>query len=188
MTMAMRTYTGKLILALVREGDYAHPGNEKPVKIMLHDLKPNKNRLILDVACGLGGTARYVQDQGWGKVIGIDLDAEAIEYAKETYPEIEFHVADVVNAHKILQQKFDLIYICGSFLCFPDQPDALKSLRKVAKNNTQLLLFDLIDRSNGTSSLTSNDKDRPVTAVSMQTMENMLKNTCWELLHYVQCP
>lgn len=184
MTLLMRTFRGKQILALVREGDYAHPGNEEPVDLMMKDITPNMNRLILDVACGLGGTAKYVQDRKWGKVVGIDIEVEAIKYAKKTYPKIEFHAADVINADKILQQKFDLIYICGSFLCFANQQDVLKTLHKVAKNNTKLFLFDLVDRSNGTSQLISNDQKRIVRAVTIKTMEKMLQNAGWKFLVY----
>jgi len=184
MTLPMRTFRGKQVLALVREGDYAHPGNEEPVDLMMKDVAPNVNRLILDVACGLGGTAKYVQNQHWGKVTGIDIEAETIEYAKKTYPEIDFYVADVINADKILQQKFDLIYICGSFLCFADQQDALKSLRKVAKDNTKLFLFDLVDRSDGTSVLISNQRNRVVRANSIKALGKMLQNAGWQFLIY----
>jgi len=184
MTLAMRTFRGKQVLALVRGGDYAHPGNEEPVNIMMRDIQPDKNRLILDVACGLGGTAKYVQDQNWGRVVGIDIEAEAIEYAKKTYPDVEFHVADVVKVHEVLQQKFDIIYVCGSFLCFPDQPGALQSLRQVTKDNVKLILFDLVDRSDGTSALINPDKNRVVSVVSIQTMENMMEKAGWKLLAY----
>lgn len=182
--MPMRSFRGKQVLSLVREGDFAHPGNEEPVKIMMRGVQPDKNRLILDVACGLGGTAQYIYEQGLGRVVGIDLDAYAIEYAKETYPEIKFHVADVVKTHEVLQQQFDLIYICGSLLCFPDQLGALQSLRQVAKDDAKLVLFDLADLSDGTSSLISNDKDRVVRIISLDTMKNMLNETGWELLTF----
>jgi ubiquinone/menaquinone biosynthesis C-methylase UbiE len=184
MTLAMRTFRGKQVLALVRGGDYAHPGNEEPVNLMMRDIQPDKNRLILDVACGLGGTAKYVQEQNWGRVVGVDIEAEAIKYAKKTYPEVEFHVADVVKVHEVLQQKFDLIYICGSFLCFPNQPGALQSLRKVAKDNAKLILFDLVDRSNGTSPLINTKGNRVVNANSIQKMESMMENAGWKLLAY----
>lgn len=93
-------------------------------------------------------------------------------------------MADVVNADKILQQKFDLIYICGSFLCFADQQGALKALRKVVKDNTKLFLFDLVDRSGGTSSLIRHDRDRVVRAVTIKTIQKMLQNAGWGFLAY----
>ena len=38
---------------------------------------------ILDVGCGIGGTAHYVVGQGWGEVTGIDLDPANIEVSMD---------------------------------------------------------------------------------------------------------
>ncbi|MEI9901962.1 MAG: class I SAM-dependent methyltransferase [Hyphomicrobium sp.] len=36
--------------------------------------------------CGRGGTAAYMQNHGWGRVTGIDIEPKSIEYARETSP------------------------------------------------------------------------------------------------------
>jgi len=53
--MRMNSPTGKKILALVREGDYAHPGEEAAIGLVMRDFAPDPGRLILDVGCGPGG-------------------------------------------------------------------------------------------------------------------------------------
>lgn len=48
---------------------------------------------ILDVCCGTGYLAGLLTARGH-KVTGVDASAEMIEYARQTSPEAEFHVAD----------------------------------------------------------------------------------------------
>ena len=50
------------------------------------------------MGCGLGGTAKHIQDQGFGEVTGFDVEKKSIQYAMEHYPDVEFHTADVVDA------------------------------------------------------------------------------------------
>ena len=144
----MRHFKGKQILSLVREGDYAHQGEEEAIYRVMDNIPKDDQRLILDVACGLGGTAKFIQDHGWGQVTGIDIEKESIEYASKTYPEVKFEVCDVVEVPKVINEKFDLICIFGSFLLFEDQPAALKALRAVAHDKTKLILLDYINRNN----------------------------------------
>lgn len=139
-------YEGKLILSYIRQGDYTHVGEEEAIDIIMSRFTENGNRTILDVACGLGGTANYIQGHGWGKVTGFDIDDQTIKYAKTTYPEIDFVLADVANASQALKGRtFDLICIVNSIVCFPDQVGALKQLRTLAKKNTKLLIFEYTD-------------------------------------------
>ena len=58
--LTMKLYTTRhtlalaQILSLVREGDYAHPGEEEAILLTLDPLKKDPNRVVLDVGCGLG--------------------------------------------------------------------------------------------------------------------------------------
>lgn len=141
----MNEFEGKKILSFIRGGDYTHAGEEKAIELIMVRF-PKKDRTILDVACGLGGTAQYIQSHGWGKVTGFDIDGQSIEYAKEKYPEIEFSVADVMDASKVFEGRtFDLICIVNSLVRFPDQLGALKALRSLAKEDTKLVIFDYTD-------------------------------------------
>lgn len=53
----------------------------------------NVKRRILDLGCGPGVNTGYMQSKCF-QVIGIDPSKKMIEYARKTYPYIEFHVAD----------------------------------------------------------------------------------------------
>lgn len=143
--MQMNSFTGKQLLALIRESDYAHAGEEEAIELALRSYPRRADRLLLDVGCGRGGTANYVQTHGWGRVTGIDVEAESIEHARRVYPASEFLACDVVQSVAALARKFDLIYLFNSFYAFADQPRALAELGQLARPSGCLTLFDYTD-------------------------------------------
>jgi phosphoethanolamine N-methyltransferase len=132
----------KKILALVRGHDYAHPGETEAIDLVFSKLSKKADQLLLDVGCGLGGTAQYIAARRWGKVIGCDIDGATIKYAKEHYSQCEFYECDVLKISSIINRKVDIIYAFNSFYAFADQLAALQELRKVAHENTVLAIFD----------------------------------------------
>ena len=140
--MNMNSFEGKRILALVRDGDYAHAGEEEAIERSFRSIPKNPKHWLLDVGCGRGGSADYLRRNGWGHVEGIDRDAESIEYARVTYPEIAFHVCDVLDVPRTVARTFDVIYMLNAFYAFDRQREALAELRRVAKPAAQLVIFD----------------------------------------------
>lgn len=144
--MRMNSASGKEILSLVREGNYAHPGEETAIDLVFATLPPDPERDILDVGCGRGGTAEYVRRHGWGTVTGIDIDAETLAAAQELYPQVSFAVADAGKINALWRSRFDLIYLFNAFYAFPDQPLALRQMHAVAKPGAWLMIFDYTGR------------------------------------------
>ena len=140
--MNMNSFEGKRILALIREGDYAHAGEEEAIECAFRTVPKNPKHWMLDVGCGRGGSAEYLRRRGWGEVEGIDRDIESIEYARATYPGIGFHVCDVLDVPRTVTREFDIIYMLNAFYAFAEQRDALAALRKVARPGAQLVIFD----------------------------------------------
>ena len=95
--MNMNSFEGKRILALIRDGDYAHAGEEEAIERALRSIPKNPRNWILDVGCGRGGSAEYLRRHGWGNLVGIDRENDSIEYAKAIYPDVEFHTCDVLD-------------------------------------------------------------------------------------------
>jgi ubiquinone/menaquinone biosynthesis C-methylase UbiE len=140
--MNMNSFEGKRILALVRDGDYAHAGEEAAIERAFRSIPKNSDQWMLDVGCGRGGSAEYLRRHGWGQVEGIDRDSDSIDYARATYPEIGFHVCDVLDIARTVTRTFDVIYMLNAFYAFDRQREALAELRKVAKPTAQLVIFD----------------------------------------------
>src|SRR4051812_38590183 len=114
----MNSFTGKQLLALIRDSDYAHAGEQEAIELTLRKYPKRPEQLLLDVGCGRGGTANYVQAQGWGRVVGVDAEPDSIARAQQVYPAIEFRACDVVDAASVLDGPFDVIYLFNSFYAF----------------------------------------------------------------------
>jgi len=140
--MNMNSFEGKRILALIRDGDYAHAGEEEAIERALHSVAKDPRNWILDVGCGRGGSAEYLRRHGWGNLMGIDRDNDSIAYATATYPDIEFHACDVLDVPAKVTREFDVVYLLNAFYAFADQRKALAALRKVAKPGARLVIFD----------------------------------------------
>ena len=140
--MNMNSFEGKRILALIRDGDYAHAGEEEAIERALRSVAKDPRSWMLDVGCGRGGSAEYLRRHGWGNLAGIDRDNDSIAYAKTTYPEVEFHTCDVLDVSANVTREFDVIYMLNAFYAFTDQRNALEALRKVAKLGARLVVFD----------------------------------------------
>lgn len=132
----------KQILSFLREGDFAHPGEVSAIDLIMEKIPKNSDRFILDIGCGLGGTSHYLQTKGFGKVTGIDIDADLISQASKKYYDSQFINCNVMNISHQISQKFQLMICMSAFFCFSDQKQALVELSKIVDKNTELVIFD----------------------------------------------
>jgi len=88
---------------------------------LVSDLYGNKSKIALDYGCGSGYGCSLLSAR-FGKVIGIDVSAEAIDYCRDAYPQ-EFRVFDP-SQQPFEDQFFDYIF---SFQCFEHVPLELTS-------------------------------------------------------------
>jgi SAM-dependent methyltransferase len=84
----------------------AHEYMEKPS--MYARLPDLKGRTVLCVGCGTGEECAHLTSLG-AKVMGIDISEGLIEYAKKSYPNLEFHVMDMEKLD-FPDATFDFIY------------------------------------------------------------------------------
>lgn len=179
----MNSLTGKQILSLVRNGNYAHAGEEEAILRTFDPIPKDPNRIVLDVGCGIGGTADFVQRYGWGQVTGIDLDSETIEHAKELYPEIVFHACDILDISETIVDKADIIYLFNSFYAFDHQNQALSTMRKVAKDNANLIIFDYVNRgSYQDAGRSKNNHPTLPHPIELEILPDMLQKADWNLI------
>ena len=143
--LAMNTATGKRLLALVRDADYAHPGEEEANRLLFAGVPPDPRRRVLDAGCGGAGTAAWVQAHGYGVVTGMEIDAETVRLARERYPEVTIVAGDLQRATAALAGPFDLIYSMTVLYAVRDQPAALAELRALAAPGAELRLLEYAD-------------------------------------------
>ncbi len=85
-------------------GEHMHVGaNQTILRAGLHGMDMDENSVVLDMACAVGGNARWIASLYKCRVYGNDIDAKAIEVANEL-AEIEeishlctFFVSDAAN-------------------------------------------------------------------------------------------
>ena len=143
--MAMNNATGKRLLALIRDADYAHPGEEEANRLLFAGLAPDPQRRVLDAGCGGGGTAAWVQEHGYGTVTGIEIDAETVLLGRQRHPEVTIVEGDLQEAAGVLGGPFDLVYAMTALYAVPDQPPAFAQLRALAAPGAELRLLEYSD-------------------------------------------
>ncbi len=185
--MHMMKYDGKRLLAIPRGGDYAHPGEKKAIEYTLQRVPKSSTRVVLDVGCGQGGTAEFIRDGGWGKVIGVDIEVSSIEYAKKHYPQVDFFAADVTDLANVINETPNLICLFNAFYSFPDQLEALKCMAHVAAENADLIIFDYLDYANCTA--IDEETDKFFIPIKENKIRQMLSDSGWKIkeLKYIDC-
>jgi SAM-dependent methyltransferase len=142
----MNSFEGMRVLSLIRDGDYAHAGEEEAIELAMRPIEKKAAQIIVDAGCGRGGTANYIQVRGWGRVVGFDIEPASIATAQKNYPDVEFHVCDVCDVDRTISVKPDIICMFNAYYCFPDQARALRALRHVSPRSAQMIIFDHVNR------------------------------------------
>jgi len=171
----------KLLLSELRGGDFTHPSDVEAIKFVMDKLERNFNVKILDVGCGLGGTANYLYQHGWHHITGIDNDPKAINHAKAHYPDIQFIETDVNHCAGILNEIFDFIYAFSAYFSFAEQTKALLALNKIAKAKATLMLFDYACNAKyHDCNPFDGYSNRPFHAINLDTINAELNQTGWK--------
>ena len=142
---AMNNATGKRILALIRDGDFAHPGEVAANELLFAGVQPDPSRRILDAGCGGGGTASWVQSRGLGVVTGIEIDAATARLARERHPEVTVVEGDLQRAAAVLDGRFRLVYSMTAIYAAPDQAAVFGELGALAAPGAELRLLEYAD-------------------------------------------
>lgn len=142
---AMNTAVGKRLLALVRDGDYAHPGEEAANELLFAGVPADARRRVLDAGCGGGGTAAWVQTRGLGRVTGIEIDPATARLARARHPEVTVIRGDLGRASDVLRGPFDLVYAMTAVYAVQDQAAAFRELGLLAAPGAELRLLEYAD-------------------------------------------
>ena len=92
---------------------------------------------VLDIACGNGIGTNYLRESA-DRVIGIDIDEEAIEFAKAHYPRCNFHVGRV-DAIPLPSESVDVIVSFETIEHVAEQTQFLYECQRVLRPNGLLI-------------------------------------------------
>lgn len=115
----------------------AHKYLEKPA---MYGKLPNLQGLdVLCVGCGTGEECAHLKSLGAKRVVGVDLSSGLIEYAKQSYPELEFSAMDM-EALDFPPDSFDFVYSSLVLHYVDSWQKTLASISNVLKKGGTLLL------------------------------------------------
>jgi hypothetical protein len=129
---------------------------------------------VLDAACGCGYGSKIMQDSG-AFVTGIDLEQEAIEYARKYYPGPEYILADVTKYHG----RYNWVVSFETLEHLPDPVPALVKFRE-----SKHLIISTPNQENYPFRPESYEGDRfpHVKHYMPLELDELLKNNNWEVI------
>ena len=140
----MNTFDNKTFLARIRGGDFAHPGEDDAIDLVLSHVSPASGETVLDAGCGLGATADAIAKKTGADVVGVDLDAESVRYAGGRYEDRQFLQGDITKLGALGLPKVDVIYAFNSLYACADLEACFAAFREAANPRARIAVFDYI--------------------------------------------
>lgn len=142
---------GKTMSALVPEDlkpvDEFHIGGFEATKALLDQLKIDKTTDVLDIGCGLGGTARFITAQYGSAVTGIDLTPDFVETAKKLSAALGMKASFSVGSALDLpfkEESFDLVTLFHVGMNLPDKPKLFSEVARVLRPGGKFAVYDVM--------------------------------------------
>lgn len=103
----------------------------------LLELLPKEPKKVLDIGCGTGALTKQIAELGH-KVTGIDQSLNMINQAKESYPDLNFFLEDILNPTDQIET-YDVAFSNAVFHWIPNQDRLLKNISEHLTVNGQLI-------------------------------------------------
>jgi SAM-dependent methyltransferase len=105
-------------------------GEADLVEVLAHEVAgQDRSPTVLDAGCGMGRVGAELARRGC-HVVGVDLDADLLAYARRDHPDIEWVQADLSTLD--LGRTFDVVAMPGNVLIFCRRDDVPAIARRVA--------------------------------------------------------
>lgn len=112
-------------------------------------VKPCSQDFILDVGCGMGGSALYIAEKYHSSVVGISLSQRQLTMARDSYfktnhhqtvPFVEFRMEDAHTLKSFTDNTFDIVWSLESCEQFYDKRLFIQQANRVLKPGGKLML------------------------------------------------
>jgi cyclopropane fatty-acyl-phospholipid synthase-like methyltransferase len=140
----MNSFENKSFLASIRGDDFAHPGEEEAIDLVLSYVKPEPHETVLDAGCGLGATADTIGKRTGAIVLGVDLDADAMAHANARYQDAQFIPGDITQLGDLALPRVQVIYAFNSLYACHDLQACFAGFTKVAAPDARIAVFDYV--------------------------------------------
>ncbi len=145
---------------------------------LINENKLSAGNQLLDVACGTGGHIQYFANDF--DCVGVDLNPEMLEFAKQKAPKAKFYPADMIDFN--LKQEFDVVVCLFSSIGYVKTEENLRKtivcLEKHLKKGGILIiepwLTKEIYRTGSPHMNTYDGKDIKIARVNVSELKNEL--------------
>ncbi|CAB3369821.1 Hypothetical predicted protein [Cloeon dipterum] len=128
---------------------YVSTGGEGTTKDLTKKMNLQPGQRVLDVGCGIGGSAFYLAKTYGVQVLGLDLSRNMINKAQQYQGEldepvkrlVDFQVADVLKVN-LPAESFDAVYSRDAILHIGNKEELFAKLLSWVKPGGQLLITD----------------------------------------------
>ncbi|KAL9974416.1 hypothetical protein ACROYT_G011443 [Oculina patagonica] len=138
--------TGILMYERVFGQGFVSPGGMTTTKELLGRLNLQRDQEVLDVGCGIGGSAFYIANTYHAHVLGLDLSTDMINFALQAYEhyktsKVQFEVSDATK-REFPSERFDAVYSRETILHIKDKKALFQKIFRWLKPGGQLLITD----------------------------------------------
>ncbi len=132
--------------------DEYHIGGRKATAHAIEKMSLNKDQHVLDIGCGIGGTARYMAEKIGCKVTGIDLTPEYISIAKTLTDltglgnNVTYKVASALDM-PFESKTFDAAITIHVAMNIPERATLYREIARVMKPGATLCIYDVMKKS-----------------------------------------
>ncbi|GHE79278.1 class I SAM-dependent methyltransferase [Thalassotalea profundi] len=141
--------TDKELLRFLSAIDEFHIGGSEATMNLIKQAALSANSLLLDIGCGLGGTARYLARQFDSQVVGIDLTAEYLSVGKMVNQKL--NLASQINLIQasalnlpFLDNTFDGITMLHVGMNIADKKQLFSEIYRCLRKGATFLLYDVM--------------------------------------------
>lgn len=177
----------KKLIQTLREGDFAHSGGAEAINLLNSKVilkVPNiKEGSSLEIGCGSGYAAYFMQKEGYSNIWAIDINEKLIEEAKHNYPSVNFKVADVTKLTKIFEDEFfSFIYSFNVVHALKDKVSMLQRLKAISKEGAILAIFDYYLKDESSSDTIKSLSGSNMFPIKLNKFKMMMKILGWEII------
>ena len=134
--------------------DEFHTGGIEATTALLDQLAIAPGMTVLDIGCGLGGTARHIVHRYGAKVIGVDLTEEFVETARALNARL--HLDEAIDLHvgsaldlPLTDASADLVCMFHVGMNIADKDALFAEVSRVLKPGSLFALFDVMEGEDG---------------------------------------
>lgn len=121
--------------------DSVYDGVRENEEIYAKFMEMTKKGVILDLGCGIGPVSNYLNEFGY-KCIGYDIDKYHIDMAKKYKPELDLHVANMIDIPSQDKKAMGAVYAyCLQNLTDEEIIKSFRSCRDNLISDGKVLIF-----------------------------------------------